>query len=135
MMENRFNINAKLKRFNLDPVAFRTALGHSGALISGSFALQFLLGTVWKGTDLDVMVEKGTNMEMLGAFLIEQEGFAVIDSIPDMGRCKYGGEVSQPLSGAGCWSPDFHDRLNTFPPFTPLCKFTGNFRLISSPTC
>ncbi|KAJ4386860.1 hypothetical protein N0V93_009758 [Gnomoniopsis smithogilvyi] len=91
ILGNRFDINAKLKRFNLDSIAFRTALGRSGALISGSFALQFLLGVVWKGTDLDVLVEAGTKMKMLDRFLVEKEGFAMA-SVERTGPSKAGGE-------------------------------------------
>lgn len=96
IMETRFDINAKLKRFNLDSVVgFRTELGRSGALISGSFALHFLLGTrtVWKDCDLDVLVEEGTRMARLEWFLVEKEGFALSET-PQLGWSKCGVEVS-----------------------------------------
>lgn len=47
-----FDINAKLKWFNLDPIAIRSALGRLDAFFSGTFTLQLLLGTVWNDFDL-----------------------------------------------------------------------------------
>lgn len=80
ILETRFNINARLKRFNLDSVVgFRTALGLSGALITGGFAVQFLLGgtsTIWKDSDLDIVVERGNNLKILDNFLVKEEKFS-----------------------------------------------------------
>lgn len=95
IMETRFNLNAKLKRFNLDSVVgFRTELGRSGALISGSFALQFLLGTrtVWTDSDLDVLVGEA-KIAQLERFLVGKEGFA-LNETPQLRWSKCGVEVS-----------------------------------------
>lgn len=96
IMETRFDINAKLKRFNLDCVlGFRTQLGRSGALISGDFALRFLLGarSVWTDSDLDVFVEEGTKLARLECFLVEKEGFT-LSVTPQLRWTKCGVEVS-----------------------------------------
>lgn len=96
IMETRFDINAKLKRFNLESVVgFRTEVGRSGALISGGFALHFLLGTrtVWKDSNLDVLVEEGTKFAQLECFLVEKEGFA-LSVTPQLRWSKCAVEVS-----------------------------------------
>lgn len=41
-IRDRWDINEKLRRFNVDPVAFRSQLGQCNALISGNFPWHFL---------------------------------------------------------------------------------------------
>ncbi|KAI0012491.1 hypothetical protein F4779DRAFT_614462 [Xylariaceae sp. FL0662B] len=75
IIANEWNINTKLERFIKHPVGFRSQLGKSDALISGSFALQFLERVVWPESDLDIMVQDGENLEGLARFLTETEGY------------------------------------------------------------
>lgn len=98
ILETRFNINARLRRFNLDSVVgFRTALGLAGALITGGFAVQFLLGgtsTVWEESDLDIVVERSSKLGILDNFLVKEEKFST-SLTPDERRSRrYGTDVS-----------------------------------------
>ena len=70
-----WNINARLRRFLKDPIAFRNQLGRSDALISGSFALQFFERVIWQESDLDIVVEEGTGADKLAEYLIRVEGY------------------------------------------------------------
>ncbi|KAI1415796.1 hypothetical protein F5Y13DRAFT_186651 [Hypoxylon sp. FL1857] len=74
---NDFDINSKLARFIQNPTRFRSQLGRSDALISGSFALQFFERTVWLDSDLDIVVQDGENLNGLSKFLTEVEGYAM----------------------------------------------------------
>ncbi|KAI0149469.1 hypothetical protein GGR57DRAFT_514875 [Xylariaceae sp. FL1272] len=65
-----WSINKKLARFFDQPEAFRTQLGKSNALISGGFALQFLEGVTWEGSDLDIFVEKGQDAQAMEQYLL-----------------------------------------------------------------
>lgn len=40
-----------------DPVEFRSQMSRHGAIISGSFALQFFERTMWPDADLDIWIE------------------------------------------------------------------------------
>ncbi|KAI1495688.1 hypothetical protein F5X99DRAFT_109338 [Biscogniauxia marginata] len=75
---NEWDINAKLGRFIKNPTGFRSQLGRSNALISGSFALQFFERVVWPEADLDIMVQDGTNLEGLAKFLVEKEDYEMV---------------------------------------------------------
>ncbi|KAI5927612.1 hypothetical protein F4810DRAFT_272395 [Camillea tinctor] len=72
---NEWDINVKLGRFIKDPAGFRSQLGRSDALISGSFALQFFERIIWPESDLDIMVQDGESLEGLSKFLTEKEGY------------------------------------------------------------
>lgn len=72
MKANEWDINAKLARFFKNPVAFRNQLGRSGALIIGSFALQFFERVVWPDTSLDLMVEDGDSFREMCHFLTSE---------------------------------------------------------------
>ncbi|OTA84410.1 hypothetical protein M434DRAFT_36467 [Hypoxylon sp. CO27-5] len=79
IMDNYWNINSKLARFIRDPTRFRSQLGHSDALISGSFALQFFERTTWLDSDLDIVVQDGKNLEGLAKFLTAVEGYKMTE--------------------------------------------------------
>jgi hypothetical protein len=51
-----FKINDHLSRFFLDPIGFRSLQQRTGALISGSFALQFFHHVEYPYSDLDLYV-------------------------------------------------------------------------------
>ncbi|KZT22872.1 hypothetical protein NEOLEDRAFT_1070661 [Neolentinus lepideus HHB14362 ss-1] len=51
-----WNINKHLRRWFLDPIAFRNLQARTATLISGSSALQFLDRTVYDDSDLDIYV-------------------------------------------------------------------------------
>ncbi|KAI0148170.1 hypothetical protein F4776DRAFT_660343 [Hypoxylon sp. NC0597] len=79
IMDNDWNINSKLARFIKDPTGFRSQLGHSDALISGSFALQFFERITWLDSDLDIVVRDGENLEGLANFLTTVEGYKMTE--------------------------------------------------------
>ncbi|KAI1325200.1 hypothetical protein F5Y16DRAFT_401663 [Xylariaceae sp. FL0255] len=71
-----WDINKRLNRFFKDPLAFRTELGRSEAVISGSFALQFFARTFWPNSDLDISVRNDEDKVIsLVKFLVEKEGY------------------------------------------------------------
>ncbi|KAI1322604.1 hypothetical protein F5Y16DRAFT_386197 [Xylariaceae sp. FL0255] len=71
MKNTVWNINKRLLRFFENPLTFRSQLGKCDALISGSFALQFFEGVLWKESDLDIFVESGNNTEAMEKYLLE----------------------------------------------------------------
>ncbi|KAI4676399.1 uncharacterized protein J4E88_007315 [Alternaria novae-zelandiae] len=81
----QFNINEKLKLFVRDPNAFRSLQAKHNILISGSFALSFMLRRPLSFSLFDgptnmlyrLLVEKGPHAEALRSFL-ENEGYRVI---------------------------------------------------------
>ncbi|KAI1269437.1 hypothetical protein F5Y18DRAFT_437344 [Xylariaceae sp. FL1019] len=83
-----WNINTKLARFFDDPVAFRTQLGMSNGLISGSFALQFLEGVTWKDSDLDILIQHGEDADAIEQCLIEQ-GYEFVEACTHPERYLY----------------------------------------------
>jgi len=72
----QWNINSKLRAFLGDPIAFRSRLAQCNALISGSFALQFLERVVWPESDLDIFVEDGPGSLSLCDYLSNEEGYS-----------------------------------------------------------
>ncbi|KAH9918727.1 uncharacterized protein BXZ73DRAFT_80503 [Epithele typhae] len=64
-----FNVNRRLKRFVDDPAAFRTLMGRTGMIISGSFALQFFDRTLYEESDLDCYLYKDRSILQVGAHL------------------------------------------------------------------
>jgi hypothetical protein len=83
--KSEWNINSKLRSFVRDPIAFRSRLAQSNALISGSFALQFLERVVWPESDMDIFVEDGPGFQLMCDYLTVDEGF----SREDKGRIGY----------------------------------------------
>lgn len=77
-----WDINRSLSRFVEDPRAFRSQLGEVQGLISGSFALQFFEGVVWKNSDLDIFVQ-GTNQEKLAQYLVASERYSLTKEQPE----------------------------------------------------
>lgn len=77
LFRSQWNINRKLTRFVRDPIGLRSQLGRHGALISGSFAVQFFDRGVWEA-GLDVYVH-GSNADGLGEYLVGREGYVVRD--------------------------------------------------------
>ncbi|KAI0841850.1 hypothetical protein F5Y06DRAFT_292673 [Hypoxylon sp. FL0890] len=82
IINNDWDINRKLARFIKDPTRFRSQLGRSDALISGSFVLQFFERTIWPDSDLDIVVQDGVNLEGLSKFLTTVEGYKMIEEEP-----------------------------------------------------
>ncbi|KAI0083066.1 hypothetical protein BDY19DRAFT_873362, partial [Irpex rosettiformis] len=64
-----YSINRQLLRFFDDPSAFRILQAQTGAIISGSFALQFFTQTVVSEDDLDVYAVTTARSE-IGAWLL-----------------------------------------------------------------
>ncbi|CAJ2514168.1 Uu.00g022870.m01.CDS01 [Anthostomella pinea] len=75
IQSTHWNINTKLSRFFDDPRALRSQLGRHDALIAGSFALQFLAGVEWLGSDCDILVKEGKRLESLSRYLISKERY------------------------------------------------------------
>lgn len=69
-----WDINAKLSRFFQNPVAFRSQLGQSNALITGSFPLQFFERVVWPDSTLDIIIQANHSDDMV-EFLTKIEGY------------------------------------------------------------
>ncbi|EIW56989.1 uncharacterized protein TRAVEDRAFT_81046, partial [Trametes versicolor FP-101664 SS1] len=59
-----FDVNATLKRFVPDPLAFRSLQARTGTLISGSIALQFFDRAVYPESDLDLYVHSQHRREV-----------------------------------------------------------------------
>ncbi|KAI1143205.1 hypothetical protein F5Y05DRAFT_420937 [Hypoxylon sp. FL0543] len=82
IIDNGWDINDKLSRFIKYPIQFRSQLGRSGALISGSFALQFFERTLWPDSDLDIVVQDGVNLEGLSKYLTTVERYKMVEEEP-----------------------------------------------------
>lgn len=72
-----FNVNRHLGRFFQNPLAFRSLQAQTGALISGSSALQFFDRETYEDSDLDVYLHPG-HLKQIGAWLMEAEGYTYI---------------------------------------------------------
>ncbi|PVH84599.1 hypothetical protein DL98DRAFT_651799 [Cadophora sp. DSE1049] len=70
----RWNVNRRLKHFVDHPQDLRTMMARHNALISGSFVVQFFDDEFWKGSDLDIYVEK-ENAAVFGTYLARKEGY------------------------------------------------------------
>lgn len=67
-----------LQVFFVDPLSFMEALDLSGAIISGSFVLAFVLGVVgWQYGDLDLFVDLA-GAEVMLQYLVEEAGYSVV---------------------------------------------------------
>ncbi|KAI0083772.1 hypothetical protein BDY19DRAFT_863674, partial [Irpex rosettiformis] len=64
-----FNIHSKLRIFFDNPLAFRVLQSNTGAIISGSFALQFFRRCYYQSGDLDVFVPKASK-NVVGEWLL-----------------------------------------------------------------
>ena len=64
-----FDINRNLLQFFADPVGFRTMQSDTGAVVSGSFALQFFIRAYYPLADLDIYVE-AKKSEHVGRWLL-----------------------------------------------------------------
>ena len=79
LVKSQWNLNKRLERFVTNPMEFRRTLGMCGAIISGSFALQFFERVVWPESDLDVFVHQD-HYESLSTFLTMREGYTLTDA-------------------------------------------------------
>ncbi|KAL8678988.1 MAG: hypothetical protein Q9186_004709 [Xanthomendoza sp. 1 TL-2023] len=50
-------------------------MGRTGALISGSLAIQFFERCYWPSSDLDIFVKDGDDSKSLGQYLVSSEGY------------------------------------------------------------
>ena len=76
-----FNIGQHLFRFFSSPEDFRKLQAETGALISGSNALQFLLRQTFPLSDLDLYVTQD-NHERVADWLTQQDGYIVASTPP-----------------------------------------------------
>ncbi|TDL16734.1 hypothetical protein BD410DRAFT_755116 [Rickenella mellea] len=74
-VKRTFDINDHLHRFVHNPIEFRSMLDRTGAIISGSNALQFLNRKTWPESDLDLYVYK-PNYKEVGRWLQDNAGFS-----------------------------------------------------------
>ncbi|KAI0349766.1 hypothetical protein OH77DRAFT_1464890 [Trametes cingulata] len=69
-----FNVNRRLFRFFVDPLAFRSLQARTATVISGSFALQFFDRSYFSGSDLDLYVHPNSHVLDVGHYL-HSEGY------------------------------------------------------------
>lgn len=75
--QERYSVDHRLLRFVEDPLRLRSELGRHGALISGSFALQFFAQQTWLDSDLDIFVERGAAAEAFDTYLQKEEHYCL----------------------------------------------------------
>lgn len=76
-----FNINRNLLQFFADPIGFRIMLSDTGAIVSGSFALQFFIRAYYPLSDLDIYVE-AKKSEHVGQWLL-RNGYTYVPAKRD----------------------------------------------------
>lgn len=69
-----YNINEHLRPFFDDPIGFRSLQARTGALISGSNALQFFAQVRYEESDLDIYVKSSKVLEV-GNWLMNSAGY------------------------------------------------------------
>jgi hypothetical protein len=69
------SVNVRLRDFVNDPIMFRSQLGNCGALISGSFALNFFELSRSKVLYLDVFVKDGPNADQFTNYMRQNERY------------------------------------------------------------
>lgn len=76
-------LHSMLRPWMKDAVAFRKAMGETDTLISGSWALAFLMGLAdpvrWEAKDLDLYVPRGDPCKKLVDHLSEHQGFTDVE--------------------------------------------------------
>ncbi|KAK0107305.1 hypothetical protein ONS95_004002 [Cadophora gregata] len=72
--KERWNVNRRLKHFVKHPQGLRTMMARYNALISGSFVIQFFDDDFWKGSDLDIYVEREA-AAAFGTYLAQNEEY------------------------------------------------------------
>ena len=76
-MKERWNINRRLARFVRDPRKLRSEMARHGALISGSFVIQFFDDVIFQGSDLDIYVEDGEAASAFHHYLRQVECYTL----------------------------------------------------------
>jgi hypothetical protein len=74
-IRQEWNVDRLLCRFVEKPLALREVMRDHGAVISGSFALQFFSRQCWKESDLDLFVQKSIHALALAEHLVRTEGY------------------------------------------------------------
>ena len=67
-----YELNQRLAHFFNDPLSFRSLMAQTHTIISGSFALQFLDGSYYPNSDLDLYILPNDTLLVLGAYLCQQ---------------------------------------------------------------
>lgn len=75
MAQAQPDIDEALTRFIQNPRALRATLRSTQSVISGSFAAQFLTGTHWPDSDLDIYVPAGPNEAIIEAHLTSIQNY------------------------------------------------------------
>ena len=73
-VRREFNINKHLRRFFPDPLSFRSLQARSGAVISGSNALQFLNRSIYPESDMDLYVTVESALSVCTYLMSKQGG-------------------------------------------------------------
>ncbi len=81
-VKRKLNINRHLQRFFPDPLAFRSVQASTGAVISGSNALQFLNRTIYPDSDLDLYVTAEQSFPLCEFIMSDQGGSYVYKKYP-----------------------------------------------------
>ena len=77
LLPHKWDVDRALKPFVDDPKGFRSQLGRCDALVSGSFALQFFMRTLWPDSDLDIFVKHGSRSTDMERFVLDFEGYTL----------------------------------------------------------
>lgn len=85
LLSTQWNIHRSLRRFIHDPLALRSQMAKSDALISGSFALHFFDRSTWQPEDLDLYAQDGEQSSSLCKHLQTSEGY-FLDTIKEVGE-------------------------------------------------
>ncbi|TDL16736.1 hypothetical protein BD410DRAFT_730928 [Rickenella mellea] len=99
-MSTAYDVDRHLRRFVRDPVGLRNLMRRTGAIISGSFALQVMDRTVYPEGDLDLYVFQRDYIE-IGNWFLRHSGFPYSFQpfpfqSPDFERALFSKHESQP---------------------------------------
>jgi hypothetical protein len=83
-------IDRLLCRFVSKPLALRSVMRDHRVVISGSVALQFFERTSWKGSDLDLFVQKPSEAKALKEHLVRTEGYRRREASVDVTHYHFG---------------------------------------------
>jgi hypothetical protein len=95
-IRQEWSVDRLLGRFVSQPLALRSVMRDHGAVISGSFALQFFARQCWKESSLDLVVEKSIHALALGSYLVAREGYKVVPKEEEPSPRYLEGTVSDP---------------------------------------
>jgi len=78
-IKEQWNVRRGLGRFVRNPIGLCSQMARHGALISGSFAMQFFDDILWKESDLDVYSQNGEAVSAFGPCLLHEERYRFVE--------------------------------------------------------